>query len=86
MRQCGWTLSKRDSKTVEIAMMYWDGHDIGGWGIAIMVISMTLLWAAVIVGIVLIARGVGNRPQNRGESLTLGAPRAPSLSDSPVGK
>ena len=53
-------------------MMYWDGHDIGGWGIAIMVISMTLFWGAVILGIVLLARGVGNKPQNRGESTTLG--------------
>ena len=53
-------------------MMYWYGNDIGGWGIAIMVISMTLFWGAVILGIVLLARAVGNKPQNRGELTTLG--------------
>lgn len=53
-------------------MMYWDGHDMNGWGIAIAVISMALFWGAVIVGIVLLARAVGNKPQNRGVSSTLG--------------
>lgn len=53
-------------------MMYWYGNDIGGWGIAIMVISMTLFWGAVILGIVLLARAVGNKPQNRGELTTSG--------------
>jgi putative membrane protein len=53
-------------------MMYWGTNDIGGWGIAIMVISMTLFWGAVILGIVLLARAVGNNPQKRGELATSG--------------
>lgn len=48
-------------------MMYWDGHGFGGWGIAVMLISMFLFWGAVILGIVLLARAVGGKPQYRGE-------------------
>lgn len=47
-------------------MMYWDGYGFGGWGFAIMLISMLLFWGAVILGIVLLARAVGSKPQNRG--------------------
>ena len=37
-------------------MMYWDGNGIGGWGYALMVISMVLFWGAVIYGFVALVR------------------------------
>jgi len=54
-------------------MMFWDGNDIGGWGYGVMVISMILFWGAVILGIILLARAVGSKPQNRGELPTSGS-------------
>jgi putative membrane protein len=37
-------------------MMYWYGSGIGGWGYALMTISMILFWGAVIYGIVALIR------------------------------
>lgn len=46
--------------------MYWNGNDIGGWGYALMAISMVLFWGAVITGIVLFVRSLGPNAQWRG--------------------
>jgi putative membrane protein len=47
-------------------MMFWNGNDFGGWGYALMAISMVLFWGAVITGIVILARSLGaNSRPNR---------------------
>lgn len=40
-------------------MMFWYGHDMGGWGYAGMAIGMVLFWALIIVGIVALVRYAG---------------------------
>ena len=37
-------------------MMYWYGSGMGGWGYALMTVSMILSWGAVIFGIVMLVR------------------------------
>jgi len=39
-------------------MGYWDGgHSVGGWGIAMMTVTMLLFWALVIGGLIVLLRG-----------------------------
>ena len=46
--------------------MYWYGHGIGGWGYALMTLSMLLFWGVVIYGIVALIRyGRRDSPQVR---------------------
>jgi putative membrane protein len=40
-------------------MMFWYGHDMGGWGYAGMAIGMFLFWALVLGGIVALIRVAG---------------------------
>lgn len=40
-------------------MMFWYGHDIGGWGYAGMAIGMVLFWALIVGGIVVLVRFAG---------------------------
>ncbi len=43
-------------------MMFWYDHNMGWWGYAGMAIGMTLFWALLIVGIVVLIRfSVGDR-------------------------
>jgi putative membrane protein len=46
-------------------MMYWYGHDMGGWGYAGMAIGMVLFWILIIVGIVALVRFTTGSPQQR---------------------
>ena len=39
--------------------MMWYGHDLGGWGYALMVIGMLAFWGLLVVGIALLIRGPG---------------------------
>jgi putative membrane protein len=43
--------------------MYWDGGHMGGWGYGFMTISMVLLWAALIIGVVALVRYLGRTGQ-----------------------
>lgn len=36
--------------------MYWHGNDMGGWGYAVMGVSMVLVWGLVIFGIMVLIR------------------------------
>jgi putative membrane protein len=49
-------------------MMYWNGNDLGGWGYALMIISMILFWGAVITGIFLLVRSLGPNSQRHGQT------------------
>ncbi|OKH85249.1 hypothetical protein EB75_26490 [Mycobacterium sp. ST-F2] len=40
-------------------MMFWYGHDMGGWGYAAMAIGMFLFWALVVASLIALVRGVG---------------------------
>ncbi|MGX9670668.1 SHOCT domain-containing protein [Mycobacterium sp. HM-7] len=40
-------------------MMFWYGHDMGGWGYAGMAIGMFLFWALVLGGMVALIRVAG---------------------------
>ena len=44
-------------------MMYWYGIGMGGWGYALMTVSMILFWGAVIFGIVMLVRYLGRSGQ-----------------------
>ena len=37
-------------------MMYWFGGDIGGWGYALMIVSMAAFWGLLITGFVMLTR------------------------------
>jgi putative membrane protein len=50
--------------TEERIMMFWDGNGLGGWGYALMTISMVLFWALLIAGVVALIRATGR--DNRG--------------------
>ncbi|HEX6873044.1 MAG TPA: SHOCT domain-containing protein [Micromonosporaceae bacterium] len=54
--------------------MGWYGHGMDGWGFAFMALSMLLIWAAIIVGIVFVVRLLG-----RG-----GSPERPAAPVAPV--
>jgi putative membrane protein len=54
-------------------MMFWNGNDIGGWGYALMAISMVLFWGAVITGIVLLVRSLGANSRPNGQMLVSGS-------------
>jgi putative membrane protein len=54
-------------------MMNWYGNGMGGWGYALMTISVVLFWGAVIAGIVLLVRHFG-----RGGQQTPTPPSQPS--------
>lgn len=53
-------------------MMFWYGHDIGGWGYALMTVGMVVFWVLVIGGFVALIRymttnpTVGNLPPQAG--------------------
>jgi putative membrane protein len=51
-------------------MMFWYGNGLGGWGYALMTISMVLFWALVIAGVVALSRYSGR--DNRGPVDQLG--------------
>lgn len=40
-------------------MMFWYGNGMGGWGYALMTVSMILFWALVIAGVVALIRYLG---------------------------
>lgn len=46
-------------------MMYWNGHGMNGWGIGLMTVSMLLLWALLIVGVVALGRYVVQASEHR---------------------
>ncbi len=46
-----------------ITVMFWTDHDVGGWGYALMSLSMLVFWGLVITGIVLLVRNLGRSPQ-----------------------
>lgn len=46
-------------------MMFWYGHNMGGWGYAGMAIGMFLFWALVLGGIVALIRVAGGDQRNR---------------------
>jgi putative membrane protein len=46
-------------------MMFWYGHDMGGWGYAGMAIGMFLFWALVLGGIVALIRVASGDQSNR---------------------
>ena len=48
-------------------MMYGYGTGMGGWGYALMTISMILFWGAVIYGIVVLVRRTRRDGPQRGE-------------------
>ena len=50
-------------------MMVWTDHDLSGWGWTVMTVSMVLFWGLLILGGVLLYRGL-NQPAN-------GAPDGP---------
>lgn len=52
--------------------MFWYGNGMGGWGYALMTVSMALFWGLVIFGVVALTRYLA-RPVRRPEAL--GAPR-----------
>ncbi|MBG6182029.1 SHOCT domain-containing protein [Arthrobacter sp. CAN_A1] len=52
--------------TKGIPVMYWNG-DMGEWGYALMGMSFLLFWGAVITGIALIWRSIGNAGQRGGQ-------------------
>jgi putative membrane protein len=39
-------------------MMFWPGHDLSGWGWAVMTIGMLVFWALLIAGGVLLVRAL----------------------------
>ncbi|AEH11528.1 SHOCT domain-containing protein [Candidatus Protofrankia datiscae] len=43
--------------------MWWHGDGLGGWGIALMTISMVAFWALVIVAVVAVIRYLGRPSQ-----------------------
>lgn len=47
-------------------MMFWYGHDVGGWGWFATSLSMIIFWALIITGIVLLFRSPG-RGSDRGD-------------------
>jgi putative membrane protein len=47
-----------------IAMMYWYGGGMSGWGYALMAVSMVLFWGAVIFAIVALVRSFGRGGQS----------------------
>jgi putative membrane protein len=48
--------------TKETVMMFWYGHDMGGWGYALMTIGMVVFWVLVIVGFVVLIRSMTTNP------------------------
>ena len=54
-------------------MMFWNGNDIGGWGYALMAISMVLFWGAIVTGIVLLVRPRGGNSRSNGEIIASGS-------------
>lgn len=46
-------------------MMFWYGHDMGGWGYAGMAIGMVLFWALIVVGIFALIRYAGGDQRGR---------------------
>lgn len=47
--------------------MYWYGNGMGGWGYALMTISIVVFWALVIAGVVMLVRYFARRPMSRPE-------------------
>lgn len=47
--------------------MYWYGHEMSGWGYPLALIGMALFWAAVIYGIIALARYAGRNRHQAGE-------------------
>lgn len=43
-------------------MMFWYGHDMGGWGYALMTIGMVVFWVLVIGGFVVLIRSMTTNP------------------------
>jgi putative membrane protein len=37
-------------------MMWWYGHGMGGWGLALMLIGNVLFWAVIIIGVIALIR------------------------------
>ena len=60
-------------------MMYGYGSGIGGWGYALMAISMVLFWGAVIYGIVALARYTRRDGPQRREPAESPAPEPEGL-------
>jgi putative membrane protein len=53
-------------------MMVWYGNGMGGWGYALMTVSMVLFWGLVILGVVALIRYLARAPHH-GQSA--GGPR-----------
>ena len=60
-------------------MMYGYGNGMGGWGYALMTISMILFWGAVIYGIVALVRYTHRDCPQRGEPAGPPAPEPERL-------
>jgi putative membrane protein len=45
-------------------MMYWYGSGMGGWGYALMTMSLVLFWGPIIVGVVALVRYLGRAGQH----------------------
>ena len=60
-------------------MMYGYGNGMGGWGYALMTISMILFWGAVIYGIVALVRYAHRDGPQRGEPAGPPAPEPERL-------
>jgi putative membrane protein len=43
-------------------MMFWYGHDMSGWGYALMTIGMVVFWVLVIGGFVALVRSIATNP------------------------
>ena len=44
-------------------MMWWYGPGMNGWGYGLMTVSMVLLWALIVFGIVALVRHIGRAGQ-----------------------
>ena len=44
-------------------MMFWYGNGMGGWGYALMPVSMVLFWGLVILGVIALIRYFARTPQ-----------------------
>ena len=76
-------------------MMWWYGHGMGGWGLALMLIGNVLFWAVIIIGVIALirylARGDRQRrqrgpvalPSNCLPSASLGGDRRAGVSQPP---
>src|SRR5581483_4955629 len=48
----------------ELAMMYWSGDHMNGWGFGLMTVSMVLFWALVIFAVIALVRDMSRIGQS----------------------